>query len=204
MPRSESYIESRRLCYNISHGKILTDSELVFLTEKLKRSMEPAVLSDVFFCCRQIGDAGYIPLIEPYLWDENVDTAGMALWTLCWLGQAERLKSYILEAADTGFDWDPRREVGHDAFAGAGLYLKTHRDKDFAQLLIRWTPPEDEDDLFDRSPPPGMRRVDLSSFLRSAGKAMGVAVGADPKALIEDAALYSACVKRFLAERQDG
>lgn len=110
----------------------------------------------------------------------------------------------MLRAVDPGLPGDPTREIGRSALRGAGWHLRTHRDRDFAQPLIRWAPPENQDELLNLDPPPGMNVVDFSRLYSVAGHSMGVALGEDPDDVFEDEALYRACVKRFLVERQDG
>ncbi len=204
MSRSEAALKARRLAEKHAAGEALTGDDWAFLEGQLKSSADPDELGSLLYLCRALGDPSRVPLVEPHLQSKDPGIASDALWALCWLGEAARFKPYMREAVDPGFAWDPTRKVGRRALAGAGLHLRTHRDREFAQLLIRWTPPEDQDELLDRTPPPGMSKYDLRWLFFEAGKAMGVAVGADPGVLIEDDELSAACVKRFLAERQDG
>ena len=138
-----------------------------------------------------------------------VRVAESALWVLCRLGQAGRWRSYILHSLDPGFEWDHGRDVGAKALSGMGWHLRTHEDLEFARVLISWAPSEDTG-LPDMARPPGVSEIKFELLQRDASMAMAMAVGIDPKALLDydplpdNDALRVAGVQRFLAERQDG
>lgn len=195
--------ELRRMSAQLVKAIPFTREQMDFLRAQTEADLTPNTIGNLLTCFRQIGDPANVLLIEHYLGRKDPSVAGEALWVLCWLGQAERLKPYILEAVEPGFSWDGKRDVASDALMSAGHHLRTHRDRDLAQLILRWATRE-EDDMFYLSPPAGQHRVYLEFNGDAAQTAAGIAVGADPAALVDDHALREASLKRFIAERQDG
>ena len=204
MVLSNAYSEARRISVSIASGAPATEAELEFLREQIADSDDREAILAALACFRQIGDPANAVLIEHYLWRKDIAFAKQAIWILCWLGRALAFKAYILEAVDTGFGWDPHRNVGCSALRGAGLHLHTAKDRDFSQLLIRWQPRDDWYDPFYVRPPPGLIDFEVRQITGSAGFGMGYALGADPEKLLNDEHLFNTCVKRFIAERQDG
>ena len=196
-------IELRRICAQLAQAVPVTPEQLDFLRAQTKADLAENTISNLLRCFQDIGNPVHAALIEPYLSRREPRVAGMALRTLCCLGQAERLKPYILEAVEPGFAWDEKRIVAKDALMGAGEHLRTHRDRDLAQLIMRWVIRDEEDDFY-LFPPPGQHRVYLESSANMAEMAAGIAVGADSAALVDDQAVIEESIKRFIAERQDG
>jgi hypothetical protein len=199
--KTELHRKAREVCTILDKRTQITPEQMTFLRAHINTDLPPRTISTLLSCFKLIGDQANAPLIEPYLHQQQTFLASGALWTLCWLGLAERYKSYIIEAVEPGFAWDEQREVSASAVGGAGLHLKTHRDRDFAQLILRWAPRDD--DSF-RNPPPGVSRYALQSTRNAAQIATGYAMGADPYQLTEDDDLVADCIIRFAAERQDG
>ena len=203
MNDSGIYAEARAITTQLSKNIPVTEPQLRFISQTLRSEVCPKATSELLNCIQQIGDASNAFLVEPYLYKQKLDLASSAIWTLCWLGQAERHKSFIMEAVDPGFAWDQRRALAAHALAGAGWHLKTHRDRDFAQLILRWSTLEYNSPVY-VFPPPGLYPHDMRDIGDSARIAAGYAVGADPYELTESEDLIDASVKRFIAERQDG
>ena len=184
-----------------SHRPI-TKQQLDFLRAKTQEDVSSPAFDNLIACFKQLNDPLNAPLIEPYLYREDPAKAGPALSALCWLGQAPRLKPYLLQAVEPGFAWDPERKVSVDAFYGMGRYLSIHRDRDFAQMVLRWTTLND-DDLY-RSLQQGASRGPLNHCRSAAEVSAGIAVGVDPADLVYDVDLIKRSVERFVPERQDG
>ncbi len=181
----------------------ITFQQLDFLRAQLKADVAASTFGTLAACFRQLNDPGNVPLIEPYISRKDPTKAAAALWTLCWLDQTERLKPYILEAIEPGLPWDNRRKVSNNAISGIGHYLRNHRDRDFAQLILRWAT-RGPDDEFYKALPPGQRSIDLEMSANRARTAAGIAMGVDPSLLVDNEDLRDATVERFVAERQDG
>ena len=133
----------------------ITTQQLEFLKAQAKADIPSPAFDHLMACFKQLNDPLNVPLIEPYFYREDPAKAGPALSALCWLGQASRLKSYILQAVEPGFAWDPESEVSVSAFYGLGRHLITHRDRDFAQVVMRWAT---LGDTYWHSLPPGASR----------------------------------------------
>jgi hypothetical protein len=195
----EIHKQARQICASLAHGVLITPEQMAFLRKHINTDLPPSTITELHNCFQLIGDPANATLIELYLHQQSPRLASSTLWTLCWLGLAERYKPYIIEAVEPGFAWDEEREVSGTAVSGAGLHLKTHRDRDFARLILRWALLDEYDDLF-----MGDSEMALRSTKNEAEIAAGYAMGADPFQLTEDDALVADCVRRFAAERQDG
>ena len=204
MVLSDAYHEVRRISVSLANGAPATEGEVKFLREKVLKSADRDAILAAIMCFRQIEDPANSVFVEPNLEKRDIGFAKEAIWVLCWLGQATKFKTYILQSVDMGFVWDPRRDVGCSALRAAGWHLRTAKDRDFSQLLIRWRPRDDWNDRFYVSPPPGLHDFEVRHITGSAGFAMGYALDADPEKLLDDELLVASCVKRFIAERQDG
>lgn len=187
----------------IANKEPIDDAEINFLIRETESKGYPNIARVVVMCLRELGNPLYAQHITPLLYEGNIELASVSIKALCKLGQGENNKAYMFRAVDVGLDWDPEREVGHGALWAAGMHLKNHRDRDLAQLLIRWAP-RDYNDPFYRNPPPGLPDWRVRSLSNAAGYGMGLALGADPEDLVYDDDLIIDCSKRFIAERQDG
>lgn len=195
--------EVLRIACNITGGKLPIPNDIMFLRSEIIVDYSEETISQVLSCFQFNGNPSHKDVIKPFLYKNNSTLAGYALWTLCWLGYANHYKTYILEAVEPGFAWDPKRDVAADALSGAGLHLKTNRDRDFAQLIMRWVTCDEDDDFY-QFPPPGVSQAHWEGSAQTARTAAGTAMGAESIAMIEDDALVDSCVARFIAERQDG
>ncbi len=101
----------RQFSIRLKQGDTLSEQESSFLREHMETCRCPDAILDIMGCFRQINDSANVPWVEPYLYRQDIEFAKRALWTLCWLGQGERFRAYILEAVEPGFDGDPKREL---------------------------------------------------------------------------------------------
>jgi hypothetical protein len=183
----------RKLCVKMSKNYAPTKEDLHFIRSKSPIFVDKYAINDLFCCFRILSDPMDAAFIDPYLQMKTPRIVALALWTLCWIGAGDRYKSYILAAVEPGFPWDESGDAAGGALTAAGYHLKTHHDRDFAQLIARWaTRKETCEDRID-------------TIISDAQMAAGYAVGADPARLADDDEEYTAAsLARFLAERQDG
>ncbi len=99
--------------------------------------------------------------------------------------------------------WDETEDLMTGVPRAVGHHLLTHKDRDLAQLLVRWRR-RAPGDPFVFSKPYGRSYDQVRRIWNATDMGMGVAVGADPLALTDDQSLVDASVARFMAERQDG
>jgi hypothetical protein len=143
-----------------------------------------------------LGDPSAGPLVEPFL--RRTDAPAFvreALGALWWMGLTGKHKSFILQAVDPGFAWDGQQTaIFSSALFVAGTHLSEHHDRDLARIIAALAARNRDD----------ADAGEESSKIFAAHIAAGIAVGADPTALMEDDGLLDASCARFLAERRDG
>ena len=106
MTKGTTYERAYQLSYDLSKRKALSETDLAFLRSEIQNGTDVSVACTIMNCFRQIGNASDASFIEPYLHKCNVELAKAAIWTLCWLGQGESYKSYIIQSVEPGFSWD--------------------------------------------------------------------------------------------------
>ena len=143
---SDNEIKIWNIYESLSRGAPQTPDDLAFFRSQANQPISVTATRSIFGCFRILCDPNDAALIEPYLRMQDSRIVASALWTLCWIGVGERYKNFTLTAVEPGFAWDEFGGAAHGALLAAGYHLKTHRDRDLAQLIVRWATHEDVGD----------------------------------------------------------
>ncbi len=122
----------------ISKKLPLTPEELQYLRSESQTTQDFDVARSIMSCFQWLNDPSNIPFVEPYLHKGDAYAADVAVWTLCWLGYGQHIKDYMIGCLEPGMPWDETEDLMTGVPRAVGHHLLTHKDRDLAQLLVRW------------------------------------------------------------------